>query len=101
MYIYTSSTLFQYILFSNKAKRMQMKVSWLSNFFTLAIGSKSLYCIYFGPLGHVFFTYNFPKPEPIWWNLEYKWGPRFALTQEERGKSPQVFRPRVPKRVLL
>ena len=56
MYIYTSSTstLFQYILFSNKAKRMHMKVSWLSNIFTLAIGSKSLYCITLGLLDMFF-----------------------------------------------
>jgi len=65
------------------------------------IGLNSLYCIYFGATWTCFSVITSPNQNYVdeIWNISD--GPRCAFTQEKWGKSPQGFRPRVPKHILF
>jgi len=67
----------------------------------IIIDSNSLYCIYFGASWIRFSLITFPNRTSLdeIWNISER--PWCALTQEKWGKSPQGFRPRMPKRVLF
>jgi len=55
-------------------------------YFVFIIGSKSLYCIYFGATWRGFSLITSPNSNLPGWNLEYKWGATLRTHTRKRGK---------------
>ena len=66
----------------------------------IIIGSKSLYCIYFGGSWRCFSVITSPNRNLCGWNVDYKWGAMVCTRTRKMGKSPQGFCPRMPKCVF-